>query len=210
MQLSFSRYLALFFFAASLSFNLHARSLPEFVDLVEENSPAVVNISTTQKVQGHNPWGNMEIPEHSPFNEFFKHFFGEGTVPPPQQDAKSLGSGFIISKDGYVMLQGWTKSSGINASDLARKVEDLGASTIIYTDITVDGTLTGPNFAGIDNFLENVHLSVIVAGGISSISDIKKLCALNRENLAGVILGKALYEGTIDLEEAIEVCSQKE
>jgi len=85
------------------SFSLHARSLPDFVDLVEQNSPTIVNISTTQKIQSNSPWGNIEIPQNSPFNEFFKHFIGEGAPTPPPQDAKSLGSGFIISKDGYII-----------------------------------------------------------------------------------------------------------
>ena len=83
--------------------NLHARTLPDFVDLVKDNSAAVVNISTTQKVEAH-PWGNMDIPENTPFGELFKHFFGEEGMPPPQEhDAKSLGSGFILSEDGYVV-----------------------------------------------------------------------------------------------------------
>ena len=102
MQLILFKWLMFFGFVVSMSFNLNAGSLPEFVDLVEDNSPAVVNISTTQKMLGNNPWGNLDIPEHSPLNEFFKHFLGEGGKP-PAKDAKSLGSGFIISKDGYVI-----------------------------------------------------------------------------------------------------------
>jgi serine protease Do len=90
-------------FIIALSVNLQARSLPDFVDLVEANSAAVVNISTTQKAQASNPWANLDIPEHSPFNEFFKRFLGEGGMPPPPQDIKSLGSGFIISADGYII-----------------------------------------------------------------------------------------------------------
>lgn len=88
------------------STQLQARDLPDFVQLVKDNSPAVVNISTTHKVDVH-PWGDMDIPdlpENSPFRDFFRHFFGEDGMPmPPQQDAKSLGSGFIISRDGYVI-----------------------------------------------------------------------------------------------------------
>lgn len=93
-----------FFVLAACFFylNSHARTLPDFVDLVSDNSPAVVNISTTQKIEGH-PWGDMDIPEHSPFGELFRHFFGEDGMPPPEQDAKSLGSGFILSEDGYVV-----------------------------------------------------------------------------------------------------------
>jgi len=92
--------------------NLQARGLPDFTDLVEETSDAVVNISTTQKVKT----GGMQLPEgieipnlpkDSPFNDLFKHFFGEqghgGAAPPQLREAKSLGSGFIISKDGYVL-----------------------------------------------------------------------------------------------------------
>ena len=93
-----------FVFAAG---SIQARALPDFVDLVEENSPAVVNISTTQKVRmpGQRGWGgpDLQLPENSPFNELFRHFFDDGTGSPRQREAQSLGSGFIISKDGYIM-----------------------------------------------------------------------------------------------------------
>jgi len=91
---------------------LQARGLPDFTDLVEQTSSAVVNISTTQKVKS----GGMQLPEgieipnlpkDSPFNDLFKHFFGQQgggrAAPPPFREAKSLGSGFIISKDGYIL-----------------------------------------------------------------------------------------------------------
>lgn len=116
----------------------------------------------------------------------------------------------IDSKNGFVMLQGWTKTSSINAIDLAKRMEKLGAFAIIYTDVTVDGTLSGPNFARLDNFLSHADISVIVAGGIASLDDIKRLRALNKENLAGVIVGKALYEGSLNLKEAIAECLRKE
>ncbi|TNF35586.1 MAG: DegQ family serine endoprotease [Gammaproteobacteria bacterium] len=97
---------AFIFLLLVFSTQLQARDLPDFVQLVKDNSPAVVNISTTHKVNAH-PWGNIDIPnlpENSPFHDFFRHFFGEDGVPmPPQQDATSLGSGFIISRDGYVI-----------------------------------------------------------------------------------------------------------
>lgn len=115
----------------------------------------------------------------------------------------------IDSKDGIVMLEGWRKKSTIKGIDLAKRMEEEGASALIYTDIAVDGTLSGPNFKRLDDFLSNVNIPVIVAGGISSLDDIKKLYALNRRNLSGVIVGKALYEGAIDLKEAISICSRK-
>lgn len=126
---------------------------------------------------------------------------------------KTYGDKIIIaidSKNGFVMLKGWTKSSSINAIDMARRMEHLGASAVIYTDVTVDGTLSGPNFTMVDNFVSNVNIPVIAAGGISCVDDINKLCALNRKNLTGVIVGKALYEGTVNLMEAINVCLRKE
>ena len=101
MYLSKVRWFSLFLIL--FSFNTSARDLPDFVDLVEDNRAAVVNISTTHKA-AENPWENLNIPEHSPFNEFFKRFLGEGGImPPPQEDSKSLGSGFIVSKDGYLI-----------------------------------------------------------------------------------------------------------
>ena len=115
----------------------------------------------------------------------------------------------VDTKDGFVMLQGWTKKSSMKGIDLAKRMEEEGASAVIYTDIAVDGTLRGPNFKRLDYFLSNVSIPVIVAGGISSLDDIKKLYTLGRKNLSGVILGKALYEGTIELKEAISICSRK-
>jgi len=93
------------------SLQLQARSLPEFADLVEENGKAVVNISTRQKAPTHHPWnklkeelgGEFHIPEGSPFGDIFKRFLGEGAVPRQPREATSLGSGFIISENGYII-----------------------------------------------------------------------------------------------------------
>lgn len=126
---------------------------------------------------------------------------------------KRYGERIVISidaKNGFVMMQGWTKSSAINAIDMARRMEHLGASSVIYTDVTVDGTLAGPNLTRLDNFLNNVNIPVTIAGGISCVDDIRKLCALNRKNLIGAIVGKALYEGEVNLREAIAVCLRRE
>jgi serine protease Do len=95
--------------ALSLTTPVQARELPDFTELVDQNSPVVVNISTTQKakqgVRGLPPGVQIpDLPEDSPFNDLFKHFFGEGGEEMPEEfDAKSLGSGFIISADGYVL-----------------------------------------------------------------------------------------------------------
>jgi phosphoribosylformimino-5-aminoimidazole carboxamide ribotide isomerase len=126
---------------------------------------------------------------------------------------KRYGEKIVVSidaKSGFVMIKGWTKSSAINAIDMARRMEHLGASSIIYTDVTTDGTLAGPNLTRVDNFLNNVNIPVVIAGGISCVDDLRKLCALNKKNLTGVIVGKALYESEVNLNEAISVCLRRE
>ncbi len=101
-----------FLFLLFSGMQLQARSLPEFADLVEENGKAVVNISTRQKVASAHSWNKLreelgdglQIPEGSPFSELFKHFLGEGGgIPRQQQEAASLGSGFIISENGFII-----------------------------------------------------------------------------------------------------------
>ncbi|MDX5411374.1 MAG: DegQ family serine endoprotease [Thauera sp.] len=113
MKISFGRWMSGVWLGLALGLvaagQAQARELPDFSSLVEQNSPVVVNISTTQKVKqgvpGLPPGMELpDLPEDSPFNDLFKHFFGEGGPEVPEEfDAKSLGSGFIISADGYVL-----------------------------------------------------------------------------------------------------------
>jgi len=106
-----NKYFVLFLILFLSSLQLQARSLPEFANLVDENGAAVVNISTRQKVPARHPLsqfngghgGKLLIPEGSPFGELFKHFLGEGGGVRPPQEATSLGSGFIISENGYII-----------------------------------------------------------------------------------------------------------
>ena len=78
-----------------------------------------------------------------------------------------------------------------------------------YTDIATDGALQGPNFKGIEEILNSVSIPVIASGGVSSLEDLKKLKALESKGLMGAITGKAIYEGKLDLTEAVKLCSQK-
>lgn len=111
-----------------------------------------------------------------------------------------------------VMTKGWTKiqSENIKATDLAKKIERLGIKTIIFTDIGRDGTLQGARLGIFKSIVEKVKIDVIVSGGISSVDDIFAISRIKLPNLAGMIVGKALYERRFSLEEAISVCSQKE
>lgn len=109
----------------------------------------------------------------------------------------------IDALDGTVQVSGWTEDSHISAITLAKRLEELGARLVIYTDISRDGVLAGPNFEATKEMLESTDLSVIASGGVSSIADLRHLAELDHSRLDGVIIGKALYEGLIGIEEAL-------
>lgn len=111
----------------------------------------------------------------------------------------------IDAKDGRVAIQGWEKTSDLTAVDFARKVEELGAKTIIYTDISRDGMLKGPNLAAMSEMAKSVAIDVIASGGVSCLKDI---IDLKTSGVSGVIVGKALYTGNINLDEAIRASKE--
>jgi phosphoribosylformimino-5-aminoimidazole carboxamide ribotide isomerase len=106
----------------------------------------------------------------------------------------------IDAKEGKVATEGWTQVSKKDTLTLAKEAIGLGVKRFIYTEISRDGMLTGPNFEGIKNFVAQVNVPVIASGGISSKEDIEKL---KETGVEGCILGKALYEGKVRLEEII-------
>ena len=108
----------------------------------------------------------------------------------------------IDAKNEYVAAEGWLQVSKIHYLDFGKQMEDIGIKTIIYTDISKDGTLTGPNFEQTLKLNEKVSCNIIASGGMKDIEDLK---ILRKENLYGAIVGKAIYSGNIDLKEAIEV-----
>lgn len=107
----------------------------------------------------------------------------------------------IDAKNGMVAIEGWAKTSEFTAIGFARKMQELGAKTIIYTDISRDGMLTGPNLKAMEEMVRAVDVEVIASGGVKSIEDIKNLKDIG---VAGAIVGKALYTGDVDLKQAIE------
>jgi phosphoribosylformimino-5-aminoimidazole carboxamide ribotide isomerase len=100
-----------------------------------------------------------------------------------------------------IALSGWKKQTNISAIDFAEKIKSFGISRIIYTDINKDGTKTGPNIEETIDFSKKINISTIVSGGISSISDIVKIKKLNSSKIEGVIVGKAIYDKSINLKE---------
>ncbi len=109
----------------------------------------------------------------------------------------------IAAKEGKAAISGWTRSTETSAVDLARRCEDLGASAIIYTDISRDGTQRGVNLEATQEVARALKIPLIASGGVSTIEDIVRLRPLEKEGVVGVIVGKALYAGTLRLSEAI-------
>ena len=109
----------------------------------------------------------------------------------------------IDAKDGMVAIKGWEEITSLNARELAKRLELVGIAGIIYTDISRDGMLSGPNLSAVTEMVESVKIPVIASGGVSGIEDIKNLMKI--KNLWGVITGKAIYAGTLNLKEALGI-----
>ncbi|WP_423679610.1 1-(5-phosphoribosyl)-5-[(5-phosphoribosylamino)methylideneamino]imidazole-4-carboxamide isomerase [Undibacterium sp. WLHG33] len=123
-------------------------------------------------------------------------------------DACSAFPGQIIvgidAKDGKVATDGWSKLSGHEVIDLAKKFEDYGVESIIYTDIGRDGMMGGVNIEATVRLAQAVSIPVIASGGVHNLADVEALCAVQDEGIEGVICGRSIYEGTLDLASAQE------
>ena len=114
----------------------------------------------------------------------------------------------LDSKNGKVAIDGWSKLSHHDVVDLAQHFEADGVAAIVFTDVSRDGMMKGLNVESTVELAEAIHIPVIASGGVTNIDDIKNLCATDEEGIVGVIVGRALYEGTIDLDEAQEIASK--
>ena len=107
----------------------------------------------------------------------------------------------LDAKDGYLSVSGWKENSNLKTLDYLKEVNDYGASRLIYTDINRDGMKMSPNFDETENVANNSNCPVIISGGVSSIKDIKMAKELGNKNIEGIIVGKAIYDGDIKLDE---------
>ncbi|PZV24853.1 MAG: 1-(5-phosphoribosyl)-5-((5-phosphoribosylamino)methylideneamino)imidazole-4-carboxamide isomerase [Snowella sp.] len=114
----------------------------------------------------------------------------------------------IDARNGKVATRGWLETSTVEATDLAQQMEKLGAAAIIYTDIHRDGTLVGPNLDALREIAAPLEIPVIASGGVSALRDLLSLLSLEPLGVKGVIVGKALYTGDVDLKEAISAVGQ--
>jgi phosphoribosylformimino-5-aminoimidazole carboxamide ribotide isomerase len=110
----------------------------------------------------------------------------------------------IDARNGRIAVEGWTEETQISPVQMAKKYEDAGITEIIYTDIHRDGMGTGPNVEGTKALAKAVELPVIASGGISGINDVLSISDLSAYGVTGMITGRALYEGTLDLSQAIK------
>lgn len=111
----------------------------------------------------------------------------------------------IDARDGRVKTRGWLKDTDIMPADLGKKMNALGVKTVIYTDISRDGVLTGVNSAATATLAQATGLNVIASGGVASLADIQQCQVLANQGVTGVIIGRAIYDGRIDLAEAIHM-----
>ena len=128
-------------------------------------------------------------------------------------DACSAFPGHIIvgldAREGKVATDGWSKMTGHDVVDLARKFEDYGVEAIIYTDIGRDGMLSGINIEATVRLARAVKVPVIASGGLSSLDNVKALVEYEADGIAGAIAGRAIYEGTLDFKEAMKLARSK-
>ena len=127
-----------------------------------------------------------------------KNFLKKACEKFPNQIALGLDA-----KDGYLSVSGWKEKSDQLTLDYLKEVNDFGASRLIYTDINRDGMKQGPNFEETSKVADISNCPVIISGGVSSIDDIKKARSLSK-NIEGIIVGKAIYDGDIKLEELVK------
>lgn len=108
----------------------------------------------------------------------------------------------LDAKDGKIAVDGWSKITGHDVIDLAKKFEDYGIEAVIYTDISRDGMLNGINIKATVELARELTIPVIASGGVANLEDVRTLCEVETEGIMGVITGRAIYEGTLDFRKA--------
>lgn len=114
----------------------------------------------------------------------------------------------IDAKNGEVAIEGWGKGSGVAATELAKQMADFGVETIIYTDISRDGMLSGVNVEATAALARACGVPIIASGGVASIEDIRRVKAVEADGVQGCIIGKAIYTGAVDLKEALALAKE--
>lgn len=114
----------------------------------------------------------------------------------------------IDAKDGMVAVEGWAETSSLDAISLGKRFEDAGVAAIVFTDIARDGMLQGVNVAATAALADAVRVPVIASGGVSGLSDIERLIAARNPNILGTIIGRALYDGSLNPRDALSLANR--
>ncbi|PKM84997.1 MAG: 1-(5-phosphoribosyl)-5-[(5-phosphoribosylamino)methylideneamino]imidazole-4-carboxamide isomerase [Firmicutes bacterium HGW-Firmicutes-11] len=189
---------------------IHMVDLDGAVEGVKKNSSIFLHVAeeTKAKIQLGGGIRNMETVDHYLDHGISRVILGSAAIQDPEFVKKAIqthGAKIAIgidAMDGLAKAGGWLVGSKMSFIELAKAMESLGAKTIIYTDIARDGTLSGPNLKELEMINESVSCDIIASGGIRNIEDIQDVLQLG---MHGVICGKSLYQGTLDLTEAIAV-----
>lgn len=115
----------------------------------------------------------------------------------------------IDAKNGEVAIEGWGQGSGVAATELAKKMADFGVETIIYTDISRDGMLSGVNVEATAALARACGVPIIASGGVASLDDIRRVKAVEGDGVQGCIIGKAIYTGAVDLKEVLALAKEE-
>lgn len=115
----------------------------------------------------------------------------------------------IDARDGKVAISGWKETTSKKATDLVKNLEDKGVEAIVFTDIKRDGMMKGPNITSIKEMADATRIPIIASGGVTTLKHIKELIDLEDSGVEGIIIGRALYEDSIDLKEALELVSKE-
>ena len=176
--------------------------------LINADLIADVAKSSGLKVEVGGGIRNMDAVEYYLSRGIDRVILGSAAVKNPQfvRDAvRSFGDKIVVgidAMDGMVQAEGWLDNSDIDYIELAKRMEDVGVKTIVFTDIAKDGMLSGPNLKQLDDLTHEVSCDIIASGGVTVLKDIINLSDLD---VYGAICGKAIYSGTLDLRQAIEM-----
>lgn len=194
---------------------VHVIDLDGAIQKRPKNAEAIRDILTAvrARVQVGGGIRNLKTIEDYLQMGVYRIIIGTEAVRNPQyvKEACRLFPGRIVvgidARNGLVAIEGWTETTGTRAVDLALQLEDQGVAAINFTDIHRDGMQTGPNIEETRKLAETVSIPVVASGGVSTLQDIRNLLPLEPLGVTGVITGKALYAGSLNLAEAISLAT---
>jgi phosphoribosylformimino-5-aminoimidazole carboxamide ribotide isomerase len=196
---------------------IHIVDLDGAVEGRPVNEPAIQRIVQSIPIPIEIGGGIRDMSTVDAYLELGIHFIILGTVaykdPEFVNRACKKHPGRIIlgidASKGQVAVEGWTEKTAVTPSKMIKNYDSLDIAAVIYTDIERDGMRTGPNIEATKNLSEDIKIPVIASGGVSSIKDIERLMSIEKYGVIGVITGRAIYEGTLNLSEAIKLAKRE-